>query len=378
MSITKASHLVFNFALTLLLFVSLAHAAASKPTTECPVQSIYQFGDSIADTGNLIRNGPVGARSHAARFPYGQTYFHRATGRCSNGQLMVDYLARTLRLPLVNPYLGGRNTRSGFKNGVNFAVAGSTALNSSFFAARNLHVPTTNTPLSTQLAWFKTHMRSSVCRGVSSSDCLKRSLFMMGEIGGNDYNYGFFQGKPMQEVRSYIPHVVGAITSAAREVIRAGAVNVVIPGNFPVGCFPIYLMSFPVYDPRAYDDKGCLKHLNGFAMDHNNQLQEAVASLKMEFPNVVIVYGDYYNAFQSVLRLASALGFDERVALRSCCGIGGAYNYDGKRQCGALGVPVCPSPDKFISWDGVHLTQKAYRHMSKFLNKNILSQIKCT
>lgn len=75
MSITKASHLVFNFTLMLLLFVSLAHAAASKPITECPVQSIYQFGDSIADTGNLIRNGPVGLRSHAASFPYGQTYF---------------------------------------------------------------------------------------------------------------------------------------------------------------------------------------------------------------------------------------------------------------------------------------------------------------
>ncbi|VVB15139.1 unnamed protein product [Arabis nemorensis] len=121
---------------------------------------------------------------------------------------------------------------------------------------------------------------------------------MVGEIGGNDYNYGFFQGKPMEETRSYIPHVVGAITATAREVIRAGAVN--LPGNFPVGCFPIYLTSFPVKDPKAYDEKGCLKHLNEFAMDHNNQLQEAIASLRKEFPNGVIVYGDYYNTFYVV------------------------------------------------------------------------------
>lgn len=366
MSTTKALSL-----LVFLLFVSLAHAA--EP---CPINSIYQFGDSISDTGNLIRNGPIGANSHAANFPYGQTYFHRATGRCSNGQLMIDYLARKLHLPLLNPYLNG-NTKlsSSFKNGVNFAVAGSTALNSSFFAARNLHVPATNTPLSTQLAWFKTHLRST-CQTSPSSDCLnlKQSLFMVGEIGGNDYNYGFFQGKPIQEIRSYIPYVVGAITAAARELIRTGAVNLVVPGNFPVGCFPIYLTSFPMKDPKAYDDKGCLKHLNEFAMDHNNQLQEAIASLRKDFPNVVITYGDYYNAFQYVLRSGR---FDKSVALRSCCGIGGAYNYDGKRPCGALGVPVCSNPDRFMSWDGVHLTQRAYRFMSKFLNKKILSEIKC-
>ncbi|CAN7069774.1 unnamed protein product [Brassica rapa subsp. trilocularis] len=353
--------------LVLLFFVSLVHA-----TDPCLINSIYQFGDSIADTGNLIRNGPIGAKSHAASFPYGQTYFQQATGRCSNGQLMIDYLARRLQLPLLNPYLNVNTTQpSSFSNGVNFAVAGSTALNSSFFTSRNLHVPATNTPLSTQLSWFKSHLRST-CHNPS---CLKQSLVMMGEIGGNDYNYGFFQGKSTEEIRSYIPHVVGAIAAAAREVIRAGAVNVVVPGNFPVGCFPIYLTSFPVNDPKAYDDKGCLIRLNEFAMDHNNQLQEAISSLQKEFPGVVIVYGDYYNAFQYVLR--GSVGFDKSVALKSCCGIGGGYNYDGKRQCGAVGVPVCQNPDKFISWDGVHLTQKAYRFMSKFLNYKILPQIKC-
>ncbi|EFH49386.1 GDSL-motif lipase/hydrolase family protein, partial [Arabidopsis lyrata subsp. lyrata] len=320
MSTTKALSL-----LVFLLFVSLVHAS-----DQCPINSIYQFGDSIADTGNLIRNGPASS-------------------------------------PTLKPLPQRKHNVF-----VNFAVSGSTALNSSFFAERNLHVPATNTPLSTQLAWFKSHLRST-CHG-SSSDCLKQSLFMVGEIGGNDYNYGFFQGKPMEEIRSYIPHVVGAITAAAREVIRAGAVNVVVPGNFPVGCFPIYLTSFPVKDPKAYDDKGCLKHLNEFAMDHNNQLQGAIASLRKEFPGVAIVYGDYYNAFQYVLRSER---FDKSVALKSCCGIGGAYNYDGKRPCGAAGVPVCQNPNKFISWDGVHLTQKAYRFMSNFLNYQILSQIKC-
>lgn len=37
---------------------------------------------------------------------------------------------------------------------------------------------------------------------------------MVGEIGGNDYNYAFFQGKSLQEIRTYIPYVVGAIVNA--------------------------------------------------------------------------------------------------------------------------------------------------------------------
>ncbi|KAJ4882383.1 GDSL esterase/lipase [Raphanus sativus] len=214
--------------LVLLFFVvSIVHA-----TDSCLI-------NSIADTGNLIRNGPIGAKSHAASFPYGQTYFNQATGRCSNGQHMVDYLARRLHLPLLNPYLNVNTTQpSSFNNGVNFAVAGSTALNSSFFAARSLHVPATNTPLSTQLSWFKSHR--------SPSDCLKRSPIR------NDYNYGFFQGKSTEEIRSFIPRVFGAIAGAAREVILTGAVNVLVPGNFPVGCFPIYLTSFPLVRIRDY------------------------------------------------------------------------------------------------------------------------------
>ncbi|KAI3910905.1 hypothetical protein MKW98_022592 [Papaver atlanticum] len=163
----------------------------------------------------------------------------------------------------------------------------------------------------------------------------------MGEIGGNDYNYAFFQNKPMEEIHTYVPHVVGAITHGVREVIRAGAKHIVVPGNFPVGCIPIYLSSFRSQNRRAYDDMGCLVGLNEFARYHNNYLQGALEQLRREFPSVVIVYGDYYNAFQSVLRRSRSLGFDQSSVLRACCGVVGApYNYDGSWMCGSPGVPV--------------------------------------
>lgn len=36
----------------------------------------------------------------------------------------------------------------------------------------------------------------------------------MGEIGGNDYGYPFFQGRSLEEIRTYVPPVIHAIASA--------------------------------------------------------------------------------------------------------------------------------------------------------------------
>ncbi|KAL3520372.1 hypothetical protein ACH5RR_018521 [Cinchona calisaya] len=214
-------------------------ASTAEEETICPFQHIYQFGDSISDTGNIILKGGLASRAPSSRFPYGMTSFGKPTGRCSNGLLMIDFISRALNLPILDPYL----KRNGvFNQGVDFSVAGSTALNTSFFQARNIPVPQSNTPLSAQMEWFKDHLKSS-CGGGSTSTCaarLRRSLIMMGEIG----------------------------------------VRVVVPGNFPVGCIPIYLTNFATPDPNAYDRMGCLRELNEFAQYHNAYLQRALDSLR--------------------------------------------------------------------------------------------------
>lgn len=63
---------------------------------------------------------------------------------------------------------------------------------------------------------------------------------------------------------------------------------------------------------------------------------------------------------------------------KACCGSGGDYNFNFGKMCGMPGVPVCPDPEKFISWDGIHLTQKAYEIIAAWLVKiNITPNIKC-
>ena len=42
----------------------------------------------------------------------------------------------------------------------------------------------------------------------------KKSLFVMGEIGGNDYNYAFFVGGTFKDVKRMVPLVVRTIISA--------------------------------------------------------------------------------------------------------------------------------------------------------------------
>ena len=80
----------------LLIFVSFtflpSNPVYANPLSMCRFDQIYQLGDSISDTGNLIRESTIGAGTPFAKLPYGETYFKNATGRCSNGLLMIDYL----------------------------------------------------------------------------------------------------------------------------------------------------------------------------------------------------------------------------------------------------------------------------------------------
>ena len=69
--------------------------------------------------------------------------------------------AIALGLPLLNPY---KMTDADFRHGVNFAVAGSTALPVEFLTKKNISSPATNSSLSVQLDWMLTHF-DSLCHG---------------------------------------------------------------------------------------------------------------------------------------------------------------------------------------------------------------------
>ncbi|PWA79878.1 Lipase, GDSL [Artemisia annua] len=131
--------------------------------------SIISFGDSLADTGNAKQLAIFeNVELHFMFFPYGETYFHNPTGRCSNGRLIVDFVAESLGLPFIPPYVGGDGNAIDFGQGLNYAVASATALEASFHEARGYSVPT-NASLRVQLEWFKQSL-SSMCATLSATN----------------------------------------------------------------------------------------------------------------------------------------------------------------------------------------------------------------
>ncbi|XP_019099258.1 PREDICTED: GDSL esterase/lipase At1g28580-like [Camelina sativa] len=354
----------------LLILICLAAFIATNVSSETQCRefkSIISFGDSIADTGNLLGLSDPNNLPHFAFPPYGETFFHHPTGRFSNGRVIIDFIAEFLDLPLVPPFYGSQNAY--FEKGVNFAVAGATALERSFLEARGIHFPYTNISLGVQLSSFKASL-TKLCG--SPSDCkdmIENALILMGEIGGNDYNYAFFVKKSIEEIKALIPLVITTISSAITELIDMGGRTFLVPGDFPLGCSAIYLTSYQTSNMEAYDPlTGCLTWLNKFGENHNKQLQAELNRLLKLYPHVNIIYADYYNALLRIYQEPSKFGFMNRP-LSACCGVGGPYNFTSFWQCGADVVEGCSDPSKYVTWDGVHMTEAAYSLISEGILK---------
>jgi hypothetical protein len=62
-------------------------------------------------------------------------------------------------------------------------------------------------------------------------------------------------------------------------------------------------------------------------------------------------------------RLAVRAGFS--TAFQACCGSGGGkYNYQNSARCGMSGASACSNPAAHLSWDGIHLTEAAYKQIT--------------
>ncbi|KAF2532657.1 hypothetical protein F2Q70_00030605 [Brassica cretica] len=87
---------LLSFFLSTLFLLTVVNAE-----TNCRnFKSIISFGDSIADTGNLLGLSDPNDLPKVAFPPYGETFFHHPTGRFSNGRLIIDFIG-TVSISLV-------------------------------------------------------------------------------------------------------------------------------------------------------------------------------------------------------------------------------------------------------------------------------------
>ncbi|KAF8668909.1 hypothetical protein HU200_052115 [Digitaria exilis] len=297
-----------------------------------------------------------------ARPPYGETFFRRPNGRFCDGRIIIDHLADALGIPFLTPYLAGNESRD-YAHGANFAVGGATALGHGYFRRKKLDTRFTPYSLHWQMLWLKRVLRMLSPAGPGWSDLMESSLFLVGEIGGNDYNQALFQGRSVDEVKTYVPD--GSPASALQdyqELIGLGAKTIVVPGNFPIGCNPGYLTKFQTNDTAQYDSMGCLRWPNDLVKLHNRALRAELAELSRQHPGVAVVYADYYAAAMDLTgdprKHGTGFGAEPLVA---CCGGGGPYNTNLTVHCGMRAATACWNPYAAVSWDGFHYTDHAYK-----------------
>jgi hypothetical protein len=160
------------------------------------------------------------------------------------------------------------------------------------------------------------------CLSTECKDFFAKSLFVVGEFGGNDYNAPLFAGQGLEMAYKFMPDVIQGISDGVevalcllvqcnvdcrerygydhdclcvlQALIAEGAVDLIVPGVMPTGCFPVYLNMLEEPTDGYGTRTGCVRRFNTFSWVHNSHLKAALEKLRAKHPNVRIMYGDYY------------------------------------------------------------------------------------
>ncbi|XP_062198621.1 GDSL esterase/lipase At5g03610-like [Phragmites australis] len=312
-----------------------------------PPSSLWVFGDSYADTGNL---GDLGRElTHAWYDPYGLSFPGRPTGRFSDGRVLTDFIASAMGMPTPVAYKLRRGAARGLlARGMNFAVGGSGVLDTGNFQ-RNI---------SAQIDLFQAqHPPSS--RGCDAGVAVV-------VVSGNDYSYAADKDNSTNAAIAYIPTVVRRLREQLRRLRdEVGMRKVVVTNLHPMGCTPLFT--------RALNYSGCDPLANMGAAQHNTALQSVLAAL--DPTNRTFLLLDLNAPFAALVDSpspeSSSLGrFAE--PRRPCCeslsadGYCGQQDDNGKRQ-----YTLCTDPGNHFYWDDVHPTQAAWAAVAQTFRPNI-------
>ncbi|KAG1326088.1 putative GDSL esterase/lipase LIP-4 [Cocos nucifera] len=243
---------------------------------------VFNFGDSNSDTGGLMAG-----LGYQISPPQGRIFFHRSTGRLCDGRLILDFLCESLNTSYLSPYL--ESLGSDFRNGANFAIAGSTTLPPDIPFSLHIQV--------NQLLRFKARSLELIAEGLKgliNEEGFQKALYAI-DIGQNDLSAAFHANLPYDQVIQRIPSVISEIKTAikASTLYGGGGKNFWIHNTGPLGCLPQKL-SLPRKDNSNLDRYGCLMPFNNAAKELNVQLSILCDELRSELNGATIVYTDIF------------------------------------------------------------------------------------
>ncbi|KAF9595100.1 hypothetical protein IFM89_037034 [Coptis chinensis] len=331
-------HLLVHLLVLILLVLPCVYSQCNK----API--IFNFGDSNSDTGGL-----VAGLGFTIKFPYGRTFFHRSTGRLSDGRLVIDFLCESLNSSYLSPYLDSLG--SNFENGANFAIVGSSTLPKYLPFSLNIQAM--------QFLHFKARSVEVIkqdFKHLMDDQGFRDALYMF-DIGQNDLSDAFSKNLSYAQVVRRIPLVLAEIRYAITTIYAQGGKNFWIHNTGPLGCLPQKL-SIANKNDRLLDQHGCVVPYNDATKIFNRGLFALCEALRSKLKNVNIVYVDIYTIKYDLIANATKYGLEN--PLMACCGFGGPpYNYNINLKCGQGGNNICRVESRYISWDGVHYTEAA-------------------
>ncbi|CAN1132149.1 GDSL esterase/lipase At1g54790, partial [Linum perenne] len=341
--------------------------------------AVFNFGDSNSDTGGLVAGVafPVGP-------PNGETYFHKPSGRFSDGRLIIDFLMHAVDLPFLNPYLESVGAPN-FTTGTNFATGGATILPANA-ASRN---PFSFGIQVAQYSRFKARVLELLATGkkelqkyLPEEDYFHSGLFMF-DVGQNDLYVAFFS-KTEEQVIASIPGILSEFEIGIQKLYNLGARNFWIHNTGPLGCLARVISAATTAaaaaagnKPKSSDDLdqfGCLASRNRASTAFNSHLNHLCTNLKSQFPDINLTYVDVYSVKLDLIANYTRYGFKEPLA--ACCGYGGPpLNFDSRVDCGvtkningstATAKP-CDDASGYVNWDGIHYTEAANQFVAQRL-----------
>ncbi|HVC61235.1 MAG TPA: SGNH/GDSL hydrolase family protein [Acetobacteraceae bacterium] len=276
---------------------------ALSPVAAHAYSTLYVFGDSLSDAGNVF----LATTAPGSPFPP-QPAAPYANGQYSNGPIWVEDLAASLGLGPVLPSLAG---------GTDFAFGGATT---GYTATLSPTVPVPT--LTQQVGLFL----------AAVSGLAPRSALYSVWIGSNDVFNIISGGATGSTALLEAQGAARTEASAIAALAAAGATNFLVPLVGDLGITPtLTALGAPVAAAGT-----------ALAAAYDTALQTDLASLAPT-PGIDLSFLNTFALLDGVVATPGAYGFTD---VTNPCYVG---PYTG-------GGSVCPDPAKYLFWDALHPT----------------------
>ncbi|XP_043701861.1 GDSL esterase/lipase At5g45960 [Telopea speciosissima] len=353
--------------LLLLLFLFVAQTQALLKPKNSNFSAIYVFGDSTVDPGN---NNHIDTIFRSNFPPYGRDFPNQLpTGRFSDGRIPTDFIASYLGIKdYVPPYLDKSLSLEDLMTGVSFASAGSGYDPLTATLSNVIQMPT-------QLEYFKEY-KTKIANSIGTNrteDHIQNSIVVI-SCGTNDFVVNYFALPIRRQKYTTSASYQQFLLQNLREMIQGlwdlGIRRFAVTGLPPMGCLPEVITAG--YEFLHFLHRDCVATYSLAAREYNKQLQDELVDIQnsMAFHSGIFVYGDIYTPLADMIQNPQNYGFEETS--RGCCGSG---LIEASFTCGPNTL-VCPDATKYVFWDAVHPTERAYYFVTNSLHRIIDSFVK--